>query len=62
METNHCRICGLKMPKEINSGTCSAQCERIFIEECTCSKCNEHATCPYAWDYYNTEGDCLANK
>jgi len=31
-------------------------------EELTCFKCDEKDTCKYAWDLYNTDGDCLANK
>lgn len=28
----------------------------------TCVKCSEKKTCPYAYDEYNTNGDCLAEK
>lgn len=28
----------------------------------TCSVCRAIRGCPWAWDLYNTNGDCLANK
>lgn len=31
-------------------------------EDLTCNGCTEVDTCKYAWDYYNTNGDCLAIK
>lgn len=31
-------------------------------EEYTCFYCPENGSCPFAWDDYNLEGDCLAEK
>lgn len=31
-------------------------------ENYTCSMCTDSKTCKYAWDFYNTGGDCLASK
>ena len=28
----------------------------------TCNRCVDANTCRWAWDLYNTDGDCLANK
>lgn len=28
----------------------------------TCIRCSEKTICPYAYDGYNTNGDCLAEK
>jgi len=28
----------------------------------TCGKCVSKEDCPYAWDPYNTNGDCFAMK
>lgn len=28
----------------------------------TCETCTANAECPYAFDLYNTDGDCLAEK
>jgi hypothetical protein len=28
----------------------------------TCFRCPDNATCQWAWDPYNTDGDCLASK
>ena len=28
----------------------------------TCNDCTDNKTCKYAWDLYNTDGDCLASK
>lgn len=28
----------------------------------TCSYCGHHEVCEFAWDFYNTWGDCLASK
>lgn len=34
----------------------------ISLEEYTCFNCPESLNCEYAWDDYNTNGDCLAEK
>lgn len=31
-------------------------------EEFTCNKCPAADDCAFAWDLYNTNGDCLADK
>ena len=31
-------------------------------EAMTCYRCPEAGTCRLAWDLYNTNGDCLADK
>ena len=31
-------------------------------ESLTCNWCPDVGTCPFAWDRYNTDGDCLAEK
>lgn len=31
-------------------------------ERCTCLKCADDQTCPYAFDAYNYEGDCLGES
>ena len=31
-------------------------------EDYTCHKCEAKNNCEYAWDDYNTNGDCLAEK
>jgi hypothetical protein len=28
----------------------------------TCANCHDKDICKFAWDLYNTNGDCLANK
>jgi hypothetical protein len=33
-----------------------------FHEKCTCKDCPDNQTCKWAWDGYNTDGDCLAMK
>lgn len=30
--------------------------------ECTCETCDIQNKCTLAWDYYNTDGDCLLMK
>jgi predicted lipase len=35
-----------------------ARCAEVI----TCIRCSEKTTCPYAYDGYNTNGDCLAEK
>lgn len=32
------------------------------IEQFTCCGCVSEKTCPFAWDFYNTCGACLAEK
>jgi hypothetical protein len=31
-------------------------------QDTTCWNCSDNGTCPWAWDPYNTDGDCLADK
>jgi hypothetical protein len=33
-----------------------------FMKSYTCSECVEVTTCKFAFDHYNTNGDCLAIK
>lgn len=32
------------------------------IDVFTCLHCGAEGKCEFAWDYYNTDGDCLAEK
>lgn len=32
------------------------------FNECTCVTCEDRAECEFAYDLYNTSGDCLAIK
>jgi hypothetical protein len=32
------------------------------LEDFTCHDCDARATCPFAWDMYNTNGECLEEK
>lgn len=32
------------------------------MEAMTCYQCEKESTCKYAWDPYNTDGDCLMEK
>jgi hypothetical protein len=32
------------------------------IDKFTCDDCQAKRTCPYVFDPYNTDGDCLAEK
>ena len=34
----------------------------IKLEDLTCHTCKDKETCPYAYDGYNIDGDCLAIK
>jgi len=31
-------------------------------KEFTCNDCDVSTSCPFAWDLYNLNGDCLAEK
>lgn len=31
-------------------------------KQTTCFNCDEREKCPYAFDPYNTDGECLASK
>lgn len=33
-----------------------------LIVEVTCQFCSHNDNCEFAWDLYNTDGDCLAIK
>jgi len=43
---------------------CLAQADVVVPEkkEFTCNRCADSGTCEFAWDLYNTNGDCLAMK
>lgn len=32
------------------------------FESLTCHRCDVCLTCDWAWDPYNTDGDCIADK
>ena len=32
------------------------------VVEITCENCPQNGHCEFAWDHYNTNGDCLAEK
>jgi hypothetical protein len=35
----------------------------MSVDDCTCLKCKvDDKQCEFAWDPYNTDGDCLASK
>lgn len=34
----------------------------LWVKGFTCSNCTGSVQCPYAFDPYNTDGDCLADK
>ena len=34
----------------------------VAREDTTCWRCEDKDSCPWAWDPYNTDGDCLADK
>ena len=34
----------------------------LSIEEYTCYECEARGSCDLAWDEYNRDGDCLADK
>jgi len=34
----------------------------VSYDQCTCATCPDVGTCPYAWDLYNTDGDCLGSQ
>ena len=36
--------------------------EWIKHPQCTCSDCEDKDDCQFAYDHYNTNGDCLAVK
>ena len=31
-------------------------------DDFTCNRCSDVLTCEFAWDLYNTQGDCVADK
>lgn len=35
---------------------------RPSLMDITCEECGDNDTCPFAFDLYNTDGDCLALK
>lgn len=35
---------------------------QVEKEDTICWRCCDNKTCKYAWDAYNTDGDCLADK
>ena len=46
-----------------NNGDMSNYNEEDFvIENFTCNNCDYEHKCNYAWDLYNTNGNCLENK
>lgn len=44
------------------SGELGNTCDTLEEVICTCSDCFLKKDCPYAFDDYNVNGDCLADK
>ncbi len=36
--------------------------DNLQVKEFTCNECDNTILCRYAYDLYNTDGDCLAMK
>ena len=50
--------CDLREPRDCTlNGMC--HCPGV---EWTCKGCHSETTCKFAYDPYNTDGDCLADK
>jgi hypothetical protein len=47
-------------PKKINCNECFYLIK--WKVKCTCNECEDVLRCPFAYDLYNTNGDCLASK
>jgi hypothetical protein len=35
---------------------------KVDTKRCTCLKCDHSQECPFAFDLYNVDGDCLVEK
>ena len=46
----------MKKPIEVR------EAKKPDVDNLTCYKCGDVDRCPYAFDPYNTDGDCLAIK
>ena len=53
-----------KLQKKLLESTTPEQLKaiRALHAICTCKDCGSKRDCEYAWDEYNTHGDCLAEK
>ncbi len=47
---------------EIEVGSRERMKEIMKGQNCTCEGCPSEETCEWAYDPYNTDGDCLAEK
>ena len=48
--------------KKVAEFTEEARANSLTFAAITCEACPHNATCTHAWDLYNTDGDCLAEK
>ena len=51
-----------KIVERIKSISVLSNGEPVKKKDMTCVGCSEVDTCGYVWDFYNTSGECLANK
>jgi MoaA/NifB/PqqE/SkfB family radical SAM enzyme len=55
-------LLGEKRTEEQLAAMRAESAEPFGITEFTCDKCPARYTCEWAFDAYNTNGDCLAEK
>ena len=48
--------------RKVAQFTEDAQANSLTFGAITCEKCPHEPACKFAWDLYNTDGDCLAGK
>ena len=52
----------LTIAQKVATFTEEARANSLTFGAITCEKCPHDPTCQFAWDLYNTDGDCLASK
>ncbi len=52
----------IKEQIEYNNDSLPKEFTQYLREDYTCDKCGLNMVCNFAFDIYNTNGECLANK
>ncbi len=59
----HMTFSGLKLALDkLGVGDVDDYYRRVDMKSFTCTNCNQQSYCAFAFDLYNTDGDCLAAK
>jgi hypothetical protein len=62
VQNGRCRNCDTIIDPQSGLVEVDEDGKLMKAQSFTCYQCDANFDCKYAWDWYNTNGDCLAEK